>query len=415
MLKSISLKGKSQNTATFSLRSSRWVSPSVIAPAIASAIAWFGLGPQIDPQIGQAFASPMATGVAGVAGVAATAGAIDLDPQEKPDPKPDPKTYREFSTRASVVDPRAKAYPQIDFHLEKDGKPVDLGHACRRPDVPMRGKLVVWFMGHSPELFHFLADEGFHVLRVHYANGWFNRFGKEPPPEDRYTLGKIRLEAATGEDFSDLVSIDRPDGLAERVGQFLGWLEQQDPEGQWGEYLQSDPKNSKQVLWDRVILSGASHGATTSARFALHQKVDRVVMFCGPRDQYELWQGLPSATPKERFFGFSHVLDTGWSGDHYCRSWELLGLQAYGPIVDVDKQQPPYGHSRRLITEAQVGGDEKRAHSCVTPGKAAVRDADGNYLHKDVWKYLFTHPVEAIGQPVASDPSCQRELQAKTR
>lgn len=411
-MRSISLKGKSQNTATFSVRSSRWASPSVIAPAIAAVIAWFGLGLQIDPRIGQAIASPVATEVAGATGVAA---AIDLDPQEKADPKADPKTYREFSARASVVDPRAKAYPQIDFHLEKDGKPVDLGHACRRPDVPMRGKLVVWFMGHSPELFHFLADEGFHVLRVHYANGWFNRFGKEPPPEDRYTLGKIRLEAATGEDFSELVSIDRPDGLAERVGQFLGWLEQQDPEGHWGEYLQSDPKNSKQLLWDRVILSGASHGATTSARFALHQKVDRVVMFCGPRDQYELWQGLPSATPKERFFGFSHVLDTGWSGDHYCRSWELLGLQAYGPIVDVDKQQPPYGHTRRLITEAQVGGDEKRAHSCVTPGKAAVRDADGNYLHKDVWKYLFTHPVEAIGQPVASDPSCQRELQAKTR
>ena len=415
-MKSISLKGKSQNTATFSLRSARWASPSVIAPAIAALIAWIGLGLQIDPRIGQAIASPVATGVAGATGVAA---AIDLDPQEKADPKADPKTdpktYREFNARASLVDPRAKAYPQIDFHLEKDGKPVDLGHACRRPDVPMRGKLVVWFMGHSPELFHFLADEGFHVLRVHYANGWFNRFGKEPPPEDRYTLGKIRLEAATGEDFSELVSIDRPDGLAQRVGQFLGWLEQQDPEGHWGEYLQSDPQNSKQVLWDRVILSGASHGATTSARFALHQKVDRVVMFCGPRDQYELWQGLPSATPKERFFGFSHVLDTGWSGDHYCRSWELLGLQAYGPIVDVDKQQPPYGHTRRLITEAQVGGDEKRAHSCVTPGKAAVRDADGNYLHKDVWKYLFTHPVEAIGQPVASDPSCQRELQAKTR
>ena len=183
-MKSISLKGKSQNTATFSLRSARWASPSVIAPAIAALIAWIGLGLQIDPRIGQAIASPVATGVA---------AAIDLDPQEKADPKTDPKTYREFNARASLVDPRAKAYPQIDFHLEKDGKPVDLGHACRRPDVPMRGKLVVWFMGHSPELFHFLADEGFHVLRVHYANGWFNRFGKEPPPEDRYTLGKIRL------------------------------------------------------------------------------------------------------------------------------------------------------------------------------------------------------------------------------
>lgn len=335
------------------------------------------------------------------------------------------KTYREFTARASAIDPRVKAYPQIDFLLEKDGKPADVGHACRRPDRPAKGKLVVWFMGHSPELFHFLADEGFHVLRVHYANGWFNRFGKEPPPPDRYALGKIRLEAATGEDFSELVAIEKPDGMQERVRQFLVWLDGQDPEGGWGQFLHKGGRTDREigceddceVYWDRVIVSGASHGATTSARFALHQRVDRVVMFCGPRDQYELWQGLDSATPKERFFGFSHVLDTGWSGDHYCRSWELLGLQAYGPIVNVERsshtQSAPYGNTRRLVTDADVGGDDKRAHSCVTPGRAAVRDLEGNYLHVNVWKYLFHHPVDAVGQPVASDPNCQRELLPK--
>ena len=323
------------------------------------------------------------------------------------------KTYREYTARASAIDPRVKAYPEIDFLLEKEGKPSDLQHACRRPSSIAKGKLVVWFMGYSPELFHFLADEGFHVLRVHYANGWFNRFGKEPPPLDRYTLGKIRLEAATGQDFSELVAIEKPDGMQHRVGQFLQWLSRQDPEGGWEAFLKQDSTDQPEVDWESVTVSGASHGATTSARFALHQRVDRVVMFCGPRDQYELWQGLESATPKERFFGFSHTLDTGWSGDHYCRSWELLGLQAFGPIVNVEKQSPPYGNSRRLITDADVGGDEKRAHSCVTPGKAAVRNADGNYLHTSVWKYLFTHPTQNVGLPTTSDPNCQLDLRPK--
>ena len=336
---------------------------------------------------------------------------------------PTGKPYVEFIARASSIDPRTKAYPEIDFFLEKDGKPADMQHACRPSKAGSKGKLskgklVVWLMGHSPELFHFLADEGFHVLRVHYANGWFNRFGKEPPPEDRTTLGKIRLEAATGEDFSDLVAIDKPDGVQERVRQFLLWLGENDPQGGWGQFLQEsiDGKSSKsnaQVDWQQVIVSGASHGATTSARFALHQRVDRVVMFCGPRDQYEVWQGLDSATPKERFFGFSHVLDTGWSGDHYCRSWELLGLQAFGPIVNVDQQQAPYSNTRRLISDADVGQDEKRAHSCVTPGKAAIRKSDGKYLHESVWRYLFTHPVESVGQPTPNDPDCQRELRPK--
>lgn len=313
----------------------------------------------------------------------------------------------ELSARASELDPAVRSYPEIDFLLEKDGKPQDVGHACRNPSAPVKKRLVVWMMGYSPELFHFLADEGFHVLRVHYANGWFNRFGKEPPPEDRYALGKIRLEAATGEDFSELVAIEKPDGMQHRVLELLLWLSRKDPDGMWNEYL--SPGNQS-VVWEKVIMSGASHGATTSARFALHQRVDRVVLFCGPRDQYESWQALPSATPKERFFGFSHVLDTGWTGDHYCRSWELLGLNKFGPLIDVDLVGPPFENSRRLITNADVNGDEKRAHSCVTPGKAAVKDKQGGYVHAAVWRYLFDHPIDQVGSETPLDPECRKEL-----
>lgn len=327
---------------------------------------------------------------------------------------PDKSNYLEFSARASSIDPRVKAYPEIDFLIDKDGKPADLQHACRPAEAKSKGRLVVWLMGNSPELFHFLADEGFHVLRVHYANGWFNRFGKEPPSKDPYMLGKIRLEAATGQDFSDLVAIDKPDSMQERVARFLAWLKVKDPQGGWGEFLRTNDQGDQETAWDRVTISGASHGATTSARFALHQRVDRVVMFCGPRDQYESWQGLESATPKERFFGFSHVLDTGWTGDHYCRSWELLGLQAFGPIVNVQQHSAPFANTRRLITDADVGGDEKRAHSCVTPGKAAIRGSDGQYQHLDVWRYLFSHPTEVVGKPIPSDPDCQRDLRPKT-
>jgi len=313
----------------------------------------------------------------------------------------------EFSARASELDRNVRAYPEIDFLLDKEGKAQDVEHACRNRSAPTKKRLVVWMMGYSPELFHFLADEGFHVIRVHYANGWFNRFGKEPPPEDRYALGKIRLEAATGEDFSELVAIAKPDGMQQRVLEFLKWLSTNDPEGTWDQYLIA---GGKDIAWERVIMSGASHGATTSARFALHQRVDRVVMFCGPRDQYESWQALPSATPKERFFGFTHVLDTGWTGDHYCRSWEMLGLNRYGPLVDVDMVSPPFENSRRLITNADVNGDEKRAHSCVTPGKAAVKDKQGGYVHAAVWRYLFDHPIDQVGPETPLDPDCRKEL-----
>ena len=319
---------------------------------------------------------------------------------------PAPQRYH-LHARASQIDSRVAAHPEINFLLEKDGKPADMEDAAVDTRIPAQGKLVIWMMGYSAPLFERMNSYGLHVIRVHYANGWFAKFGKEPPPADPYFLGKIRLEAATGEDFSEEVSIPKPDGMMERAFQFVKWLAKENPQGGWAYFLSDDQRG---LRWDRVIMSGASHGATTSARFAKYQRVDRVVMFCGPRDQYESWQALPSATPTNRFFGFSHVLDGGWSGHHYDRSWELMGLNQYGPVVDVDQVKPPYCNSRRLITAADVKNDAKRAHSAVTPGGAAVKDATGAYIHEAVWRYLFTHPVEQVGTAVPCDPAVPKDL-----
>jgi hypothetical protein len=316
-----------------------------------------------------------------------------------------PKRY-ELTARASQLDPRAKPHPEIDFVFEKDGKPADTQHASVDTRVKPQGRLVIWLMGHSAGLFERVNSYGLHAIRVHYANGWFGKFGGQSPGEDGLLLGKIRLEAATGEDFSPLVSIPKPDGMMERALQFVKWLAKENPAGRWDYFLTDDKAG---LRWDRVIISGSSHGSTTAARFAKHVKVDRVVMFCGPRDQDEVWQALPSATPANRYFGFSHVLDGGWSGDHYCRSWELLGLHQFGPIVNVDKTAAPFGSSRRLITDADVKGDAKRAHSSVVPGGASPKDKAGKFLHEDVWRYLFTQPVEQTGPAVPRDPECKVE------
>src|SRR5437763_1335912 len=96
--------------------------------------------------------------------------------------------------------------------------------------------------------------------------------------------------AATGEDFSDQVNIPKPDGMMERAFQLVKWLAKENPQGRWDYFLAADGKG---LNWEKVIISGASHGSTTAARFAKQVRVDRVVMFCGPRDQYETWQGLP--------------------------------------------------------------------------------------------------------------------------
>jgi hypothetical protein len=313
-----------------------------------------------------------------------------------------PQHYK-FQERASIIDPRVRAHPEIDFFLEKAGKPADLQHAAVDTRVAPQGKLVIWLMAHNTELFDRTSSYGFHSIQVHYANGWFGKlYNNKTPPEDLF-LSKVRLEAATGQDFSDAVTIPSADGMMERALQFVKWLAKKNPQARWDAFLSPD---GNALRWDRVIVSGASHGSTTAARFAKHQKVDRVVMFSGPRDQYEVWQKLPSATPENRFFGFTHTLDDGWQNDHYCRSWELLGMHAFGPVTDVDQTKPPYGNTRRLITSADVKNNAGRAHSSSTPGRSAVKDAKGRYLHEDVWRYLFTHPVDQVGKADGHDDSC---------
>jgi hypothetical protein len=316
----------------------------------------------------------------------------------------DPAGQRyEFAVRASEIDRRAKEHPEIEFVFTSKGKPTDVEHAVVDTRVSAQGKLVIWLMGHSPALFERVSGYGLHAIQVHYANGWFGKLSAQAPPGDDKFLGKIRLEAATGEDFSEAVNIPKPDGMMERALQLVIWLDREHPPGRWGQFLTDDRTG---LRWDKVIMAGSSHGSTTAARFAIHQRVERVVMFCGPRDQLETWQSLPSATPANRYFGFSHVLDGGWTANHYCRSWELLGLNQFGPIVNVDETSPPYGNTRRLITNANVNNDTRRAHSSVVPGGAAVKDASGQFIHEAVWRYLFNHPVESVGEPTAADPAC---------
>ena len=318
---------------------------------------------------------------------------------------PNPQRY-DLSKRASEIDPRAREHPEIDFVFKDEkGKVQDLQHATVDTRVPSQGKLVIWLMGHNPGLFERIASYGLHGIEVSYANRWISKLTKEQLA-DGESIGKIRLEAATGEDFSPLVSIPKPDGVMERSLQFVKWLARENPEGRWEQFLTPDRNG---LLWEKVILSGISHGSTTAARFALHQKVDRVVMFSGPRDNTENWQGLPSATAPNRFFGFTHVLDGGWVADHYCRSWQLLKMHQFGPIVNVESAAPPFSNTRRLITDSDVKKDGRRAHTMVVPGGTAGKDADGKYIHEAVWRYLFTHPVEQVGESTPIDPACKMD------
>jgi len=312
-----------------------------------------------------------------------------------------------FTARASQIDPRTKEHPEIDYVFNRNGKPADTQLAMVDTRVKPSGYLVIWLMEPKPELFDRLNAYGHHAIQVTYPREWFGKMDKLRKDGDDNHFSGIRLEAATGEDHTQLIDIPKPDSLMERSYQFVKYLEGRNPEGNWKQFLSLDGKG---LDWEKVILTGASHGSTTAARLAKEIKVARVVMLSGPRDQTEKWQGLRSATPPERFFAFTHTLDDGWKNHHYCRSWLMLGLHQFGPVVNVDEARPPYGNSRRLISTANVGNNPGRAHGASTPGNSSPKGKNGDYLYEDVWKHLFTHPVAESGKPVKPEERCRGDF-----
>lgn len=314
-----------------------------------------------------------------------------------------------WSVRASEIDPRCKAHPEVGFVLENQGKPADVEHANVDTRVEARGQLVIWLMGYSPALAEKVNGYGMHHIAVAYAREWFSKLNAEPVDDEEH-LGNIRLEALTGIDASRSIEIPVPDSMKERSYQLVKYLARVHPEGRWDYFLRKDGLG---IDWEKVVMAGASHGATSAARFAVAEKVGRVVMFCGPRDQLERWQARESATPANRFFGYSHTLDGGWSGGHYPRSWILLGLNRFGPVVNTDEVKPPFGNTRRLTTAYEVGGDVNKAHSFVQVTKTGPRDAEGRLIQDEVWRYLFTAPVEVVGVAGGAELGTRMDLRKK--
>lgn len=312
----------------------------------------------------------------------------------------------EMTVRASDLDREVKSYPEIGFVLEDEkGKPADKQYARVDLNVRSKDRLVVWFMGNDKNMFKTVNSYGYHAIGVHYARQWFGTLCQDRPVGEQ-CRGNVRLEAATGEDHSDELEIAKADSLKYRAFKFVEHLAKKHRKGKWKKFLNEDKDD---LDWELVILAGSSHGASTAARLAKHTKVARVVCFCGPRDNQQTWQEGDSATPNNRYFGFSHTLDMGWEKDHYCRSWELMGLHKFGPVVNVEDAQPPYQNTRRLITDFDVNNDPKRAHGAIKPGRHAKKSSSGDYAHENVWEYLFTHPVDEVGKAVRKDRDCEKD------
>ncbi len=266
----------------------------------------------------------------------------------------DPQLY-ELRFRPQEADPAAK---------------LTLGtqHARLDTRVESVGTLVVYLHGAGDfsncgdvALANLVAGWGFHWFGPCFSSN----YGVDNCGND---IGGCRLEAFEGVDHHAFIDIPRPDSIEERVTRGLQYLQEQNPEGDWQYFLDGDLP-----AWSKIIITGHSHGASSSGMIGMHRDVARVVMLAGPYDPGQAWLNGEPVTAREKFFGFTHSGDGQHQG--HLAAFEALGLP--GSPVRVDSESPPYGGSQRLYSDASVGD----AHGSVTSGSVQ------SFI--PVWQYLY--------------------------
>lgn len=239
-----------------------------------------------------------------------------------------------------------------------------------------RGVLVVYLHGAgAPQTCgsnahgEMLAGLGFHVLSPCYLSD----YGVGNCSDD---IEGCRLEAFEGVDHHAFIDVKPSDSAELRITKGLLYLQGKIPQGDWTYFLDGDkPK------WSKVIISGISHGASSSAVIGKHRMVSRVVSLSGPLDSGQAWLKAPSITPIDRFFAFTHTDDGQHPG--HLQSFADMGLA--GDPISIDGAAPPYGGSHRLVSSAATAD----GHGATQAGGLSPKDANGAYLYLPVWTYMY--------------------------
>jgi hypothetical protein len=299
-------------------------------------------------------------GGASTGGAGGTGGVVDPGPNVDVS---DPQLYK-TSFAADDADPEAtKALGAQLAFLDTTADP--------------RGLLVVYLHGAgappatcgSDSHGTVLAGLGFHVLSPCYLSD----YGVANCNDD---IEGCRLEAFEGVDHTSVIDVTPPNSAEQRITKGLLYLQQQIPQGDWTYFLDGDkPK------WSKIIISGISHGASSSAVIGKHRLVHRVVSLSGPLDSGQAWLKKPSITPIDRFFAFTHTGDNQHQG--HLQSFADLGL--LGDPISVDGASPPYEGSHRLISSAPTTD----GHNSTQAGSKSPKDANGAYLFMPVWTYMY--------------------------
>ncbi len=235
------------------------------------------------------------------------------------------------------------------------------------------------------------AARGYHAIGLMYPNtpSVGSLCGNSLDPE---AFWDVRREILTGQDLSSLVAIPSTECVEQRLVSLLLYLSTNFPSEGWSEYMVG-----MQPDWSKITVSGHSQGGGHAAVLGKLYSVSRVVCLSSPAD----WQNIPNApatwyarvgaTPRGRFYGFSHLQDELVPWAQLVFIWASMGLSAFGSSVSVDAMSAPYAGSHQLttnISHAPAPLYPAPFHSATVVDLVTPKLADGSPAYMPVWSFL---------------------------
>lgn len=275
--------------------------------------------------------------------------------------------------------------PAIDDWLEEHSAAVNLG-------IPQRHQMFLFMAGSygtgrgHRQLFQEALGLGYHVINLRYPNSW-SVYDLCRPSTDIDCHEKVRRDILYGGSRSGLVTIRPANSIENRLVKLLAYLATEFPGEGWEQY-----QNSGAIAWESVVAAGHSQGGGHAALLGMDHTLARVVMLGAPADFSRRlgspapWLSKPHVTPAERYYGFTHVQDPGYQ--RQVQGWQKLGMATFGPVVQIDRQDPPYGGSHQLVTTANPGRPQKYHGAVAVDPCLPVAIAEQRRL-KQAWRYLL--------------------------
>jgi hypothetical protein len=237
------------------------------------------------------------------------------------------------------------------------------------------------------------ANLGYHVIVLAYPDetpASVCRNDSDPNAFEEFRMAIIQGGS------SKHITIARTESIENRLIKLIQLLGKIRPRENWGEFLSEDGT----INWQSIAVGGQSQGGGHATMIAIKHRVARVICTGAPKDYNQL-EKVPAAyysedcaTPKGCFFAFNHHQDYtgGTSPEQLLENLKALGLDTFGPPVEVDKETFPYHHGRILmtahpvvtVTGPQIGGSLTAHFSMLNP------DKDNEARFKKVWIYMLT-------------------------